>query len=180
MLLKPQDILVLLKLVLAGQSAWSYNRLALDLGMSPSEVHGAVRRALAARLALQHEAHITPNLRNLEEFLVYGLKYVFLPDRGELTRGLPTLHGAPPLKGRFAPSDEPLPVWPDREGDTRGTSFSPIYQSAPGAARRDPKLYELLVLVDAIRAGRVREREFAVSELKKRLREHGGQKTSKS
>jgi len=170
MTLKPQDVLVLLKLVLVGQSTWSYNRLALDLGMSPSEVHGAIRRALAARLALQDEGQMAPNLRNLQEFLVYGLKYVFVPDRGELTRGMPTLHGAPPLKGRFAPSDEPLPVWPDREGDSRGTSFSPIYQSAPGAARRDPELYELLVLVDAIRAGRLREREFAVSELKKRLR----------
>jgi len=178
MVLKPQDVLVLLKLVLAGQPTWSYNRLALDLGMSPSEVHGAVRRALAARLALQDEVRITPNLRNLEEFLVYGLKCVFVPDKGELTRGMPTMHGAPPLKGRFALSGEPLPVWPDHEGDTRGTSFFPIYQSAPGAARRDLKLYELLVLVDAIRAGRVREREFAVSEFKRRLREHGGRKTS--
>lgn len=173
MILKPQDILVLLKLVIAGRSAWSYNRLALDLGMSPSEVHGAVRRALAARLAVQDDGQITPNLRNLEEFLVCGLKYVFVPDRGDLTRGMPTLHGAPPLKGHFAPSDEPLSVWPDPEGEARGTSFSPIYQSAPGAACRDPKLYELLVLVDAIRAGHVRERVFATRELKKRLREHG-------
>ena len=180
MILKPQDVLVLLKLVLAGKSPWSYQRLAVDIGMSPSEVHAAIRRTRSARLTVHDTDQITPNLRNLEEFFVHGLKYVFVPDQGELTRGMPTLHGAPPLKGRFAPSDEPLPVWPDREGDTRGTSFSPIYQSAPGAARRDPKLYELLVLVDAIRAGRVREREFAVSELKKRLREHGGQKTFES
>ncbi len=30
---------------------------------------------------------------------------------------------------------------------------------------RDPKLYELLALVDAIREGRAREREIAIREL---------------
>jgi hypothetical protein len=51
----------------------------------------------------------------------------------------------------------------------RGTAFSPLYSAAPRAARSDPQLYELLVLVDAIRGGRARERDIAVKELKKRL-----------
>ena len=104
---------------------------------------------------------------------VYGIKYVFVPDRGGLTRGMPTVHAAPPLEDKFAPSDDPAPVWPDPEGKVRGTAFSPIYKAAPMAARRDKQLYELLVLVDAIRDGRAREREIAVTELRGRLRRYG-------
>lgn len=176
--LKAQDILVLLKLVAARRSTWSYNILAVELGMSPSEVHAALRRAVAARLAIQNDDKIVPNIRNLEEFLVYGMKYVFVPERGGLTRGVPTAHAAPPLKDKFAPSDEPAPVWPDPEGEVRGTAFSPIYKAVPAAARQDRQLYELLALVDAIRDGRAREREIAVAELKDRLRRYG--KTTES
>lgn len=51
-------------------------------------------------------------------------------------------------------------------------AFSPLYKSAPQAARRDEKLYELLALVDAIR-GRARERDLAARELRKRLERYG-------
>jgi hypothetical protein len=39
----------------------------------------------------------------------------------------------------------------------------------PKAALSDPHLYELLVLVDALRDGKARERDIAVKELTKRL-----------
>jgi hypothetical protein len=35
--------------------------------------------------------------RNLEEFLIHGLKYVFWAEQGEMTRGMPTAYAAPPL-----------------------------------------------------------------------------------
>jgi hypothetical protein len=40
---------------------------------------------------------------------------------------------------------------------------------APQAARHDLQLYEYLVLVDAIRGGRAREKERATTELRNRL-----------
>lgn len=169
MVLKPQDVLVVLKLIALGEQSWSYAWLAVQLGMSPSQLHSAVKRAIEAQLAVRKGEAIVPNIRNVEEFLVHGLKYVFVPERGELTRGIPTGHAAPPLDKHFAPSSEPPPVWPAAQGSVRGVAFSPLYSSAPGAARADPQLYELLVLVDAIRGGRARERELAVKELKKRL-----------
>ncbi|WP_294052795.1 hypothetical protein [Thiolapillus sp.] len=169
MVLKPQDVLVVLKLVALGRKRWSYAWLAVQLGMSPSQLHSAVKRALVARLAVRKGDEIVANIRNLEEFLVHGLKYVFVPEEGEMTRGIPTGHAAPPLKAHFLSDGEPPPVWPDPEGDIRGTAFSPLYRLAPRAARSDPDLYELLVLVDAIRGGRVREREIAVQEMKKWL-----------
>ena len=45
--------------------------------------------------------------------------------------------------------DEPPPVWPDPEGQVRGYEFSPLYSSVPHACKADPKLYELLALVEA-------------------------------
>jgi len=84
--LKPQDIVFLLKLVAIGKIPWSFNRLALDLEVSPSEVHAASKRALQARLAIKEGDAIGPNIRNLGEFLEHGIQYVFVPDRGELNR----------------------------------------------------------------------------------------------
>ena len=170
MILKPQDIMVLLKLVVIGDNDWAYNSLAVELGMSPSEVHSAIKRALSANLAIQKQDKIIPYLRNLEEFIVHGLKFVFAPERGEMVRGMPTAHAAPPIKDVFISDGEPPPVWPDPNGEVRGMSFSPLYKSVPKAARIDPELYELLVLVDGIRSGQARERDFAVKELKKRLK----------
>jgi len=173
MILKPQDILFLLKLVSVGKNPWSYNALAIELGMSPSEVHAAANRSLAAKLAVKDNQKIRLNIRNLEEFLLHGIQYVFVPERGSLSRGVPTSYAAAPLDSFIVADNEPPPVWPDPKGEVRGESFSPLYKSAPKAAKKDPKLYELLVLVDAIRGGRARERGFAMKELKKRLNKYG-------
>jgi hypothetical protein len=169
MVLKPQDVLVLLKLVALGSGRWSYNGLAADLGMSPSEVHAAVKRAVVARLAIPQDEMIRPARAALREFLAHGVPYAFVPERGALTRGMPTAHAAPPLRNELARSAELPPVWPDPEGEVRGLAFSPLYKAAPGAARKDPKLYELLTLVDAVRGGGARERALALKLLDKRL-----------
>lgn len=172
-MLKPQDIFVLLKLVAMEARSWSYAVLAVELGMSPSQLHGAIKRALAAQLAVRQGDRIVPNFRNLQEFLLHGLKYVFWAKRGELTRGMPTAHAAPPLAQILvATATEPPPVWPDPEGEVRGMAFAPLYKLAPKAARTDANLYELLALVDALRSGRAREREIAMKELKLRLARH--------
>jgi DNA-binding Lrp family transcriptional regulator len=169
MLLKPQDILVLLKLIAIKEAPWTYNQLALELGMSPSEVHAAVKRALRAHLAISIRDGIQANRSALEEFILHGIKYVFVPEMGEMTRGMPTIYSVDPLKDLLSGSAEPQPVWPDPMGEARGSSFSPLYKSVPHAARKDKTLYELLVLVDAIRGGRARERALATKEIKRRL-----------
>jgi hypothetical protein len=173
MILKPQDILVVLKLLAIGKRSWSYAWLAVQLGMSPSQLHAAVKRALEAQLAVRSGGDIVPNRRNLEEFLVHGIKYVFVPKRGDMTRGMPTAYAAQPLAEHIVAPDEPPPVWPTPNGVVRGLAFSPLYRLAPGAAQNDPLLYELLTLVDAIRGGRARERELGIKELKSRLEHYG-------
>lgn len=168
MSLKPQDILVVLKLTVRPGVDWSYPQLAVDLSMSASEVHSSVRRATLSGLLQDNDRH-TPNRKALLEFLVHGIKYVFPAERGGLTRGVPTAQAAPPLREHFAASDEPPPVWADPEGAVRGEAFEPLYRSVPKAARADQRLYEFLALVDALRGGRARERELAVKELRSRL-----------
>lgn len=174
MILKPQDVVVLLKLVALGDRPWTFQRLAVELSISQSEVHAAVNRAVAARL-MSDSASSTgrPLQRQLLEFLVHGVKYAFPPERGELTRGVPTGYAAPPLNSQIVGSNEPPPVWPYAEGNTRGYALAPLYRTVPEAALRDPELYQLLALVDAIRDGRARERSLAEKALEKRLRPKG-------
>src|SRR5436189_151391 len=128
--LRPQDVVVVLKLLASGTRTWTYSQLGEELSLSPSQVFRSVDRAEIARLLQQ------------------------LP--------------VPPLNQHFATSFEPPPVWPYADGSVRGTEFSPLYKNAPKAAS-DPKLYELLALVDAIRDGRAREREVAIRELTARI-----------
>jgi DNA-binding Lrp family transcriptional regulator len=165
--LKPQDVLVLLKLASRGDSSWSYPKLSVELGMSPSEVHASVRRATQA--GLLQEGTRAVNRAALLEFLVHAVKYVFPPERGGISRGLPTAHSAPPLRQRFRATSEMPTVWADPEGTVRGETLEPLYSSVPHAARADTDLYEWLALVDAVRAGRARERELATAELQRRL-----------
>ncbi len=167
MILKPQDILILLKVLSIAGEKWSYASLARDLRMSTSEIHAGIKRSCAARLMDSPQGR--PINKALEEFLVHGVKYAFPPDRGALTRGIPTGYAAPPLKDIISQPDEAPPVWPDPDGDTRGYEFSPLYKSVPAAARNDRTLYELLALVDALRDGKAREKDIAIKELKQRL-----------
>lgn len=167
MSLKPQDVLVLLRLAAQPGRDWTYPSLAADLAMSASEVHASVRRA--ARAGLFQQATRSVNRHALLEFLVHAVKYVFPAERGRVTRGIPTSYAAPPLRAHFRASSELPPVWPDPEGTVRGEGLEPLYRSAPKAARADPQLYEWLALVDAVRAGHARERELAAKELRSRL-----------
>lgn len=168
MILKPQDIVVLLKLIAVRSKDWSFASLAADLFMSPSEVHAAIKRATVARLF--DESRKSPVRKSLEEFLVHGVKYAYPPQQGALTRGIPTSYAAYPLNEMLTlgTNDVP-PVWPHPEGEVRGYEFSPLYKSVPSAALKDKELYAMLAIIDAIRDGRARERELAIKELLKRL-----------
>jgi hypothetical protein len=168
--LKPQDVVVALKLFGYPGGRPAISVVASDLRLSPSEVHGAIQRLRTSKLlhgpALKEEANISA----LEEFLIHGLKYAFPAKHGEVTRGVPTSYAAEPLKTEIVVSNDLPPVWPWRDGDTRGVGLEPLYKSVPYAALRDRALYQLLALLDAIRDGRARERNLAERDLSQRLR----------
>ncbi|MCP4695559.1 MAG: hypothetical protein GY862_01735 [Gammaproteobacteria bacterium] len=128
--------------------------------MSPSEVHQGLKRAQAARLVHVRGESRQPARQALLEFLVHGVKYVYPPERGSLTRGIPTAYAAPPLRELVTQGDDLPPVWPHPQGTAKGFQFAPLYKSVPQAALCDSRLYELLALLDAVRDGRAREKEL--------------------
>ena len=167
-MLKPQDLLVLLKLAAQRGQPWTYPSLAASVGVSVSETHASVKRAAAA--GLFSNATGQPANRRLLEFVVHGVPYVYHVDRGiPTTRGILTGFASPPLDGPAEYAYEALYVWPHPEGVHAGWSVSPLYRSAPVAALRDPALYALLALVDELRLGRARERNRAADLLASRL-----------
>jgi hypothetical protein len=166
-MLKPQDIVAILKVHSLQKASWTYSTLAQSLGMSASEVHAALSRCEAAGLYNGENRRILKQA--LLEFLVHGLRYVFYAQPGPLSRGLPTAHSAEPLKSKLVASPSEVYVWPDPQGIVRGQAIAPLYRSVPQAANNDPELYALLSLIDALRVGRVREQRLAVGELEKRI-----------
>jgi DNA-binding Lrp family transcriptional regulator len=163
---KSQDLLVALKMVSSGRKP--YAEMAKELGMSVGEVFAATKRAADAGL-------IDPKSKKcrasaLKEFLIHGVKYAFPVHRGSIVRGIPTSWAAAPLREQLHldPKD-PVPVWRDPHGTSRGYQIEPLFKSAPYAAQRDPDLYELLALVDALREGKARERALASEALEKKL-----------
>ena len=147
----------------------TYAGLATSLAMSSSEVHSAVKRAKLARLVNEPESRLSVDRRALIEFVIHGVKYAFPVERGTMTRGTPTSYAAPPMNSEFAPTSDPPPVWPHAEGKVRGLAFSPLSKNAPKAAKKDKELYELLALIDAVREGRARERQYAEKEIIARI-----------
>jgi hypothetical protein len=166
--LKPQDVVVLAKLLGYQGGRPSMAQVGIDLALSSSEVHAALKRLVASRLISNDLNEGRPLIESVEEFLVHGVKYVFPAKRGEVTRGMLTSFAAPPLSAEIAGSDLP-PVWPCAEGEHRGVALEPLYKTVPVAARRDIQLYEILTLVDALRDGRARERRLAEKHLVSRL-----------
>ena len=170
--LKPQDLLLALKFVALGEHPWQYGTLADSLGMGQGEAHSAAKRAQRAGLLILEDGRLVPMRRNMLEFVGHGIRYVFVPERGPIVRGIPTAWAAPPLAQMMASDESAKPVWPFDDGKVRGESFSPLYRSVPVAAQNDERLYELLALVDAIRGGRARERKMALDLFAKRLETH--------
>lgn len=160
--MKGQDILVLLKLVALDGKKFQIHPLAKELGMSPSELSSSIRRSIFAGLIdpIERRCHKAAFL----EFMLHGFQYVFPVRPGEITRGIPTAHSAPPLKEKILGKIDY--VWPFPEGKSRGQAIKPIYKSVPVAAQNDPALYTLLALADALRVGLARERKMATTIFK--------------
>ncbi|MFO7629950.1 MAG: hypothetical protein R6W06_10650 [Prochlorococcaceae cyanobacterium] len=168
--LRPQDLVVLLRLALDQGPAPTYAALGAELGMTASETHAAVERAVGAKLAIKGVDGKPSVLRAaLKSFVQHGARYSFPACQGGLTRGVPTGYAASPLKEQIRPGSDPPPVWPWKKGTARGIAFYPLYPSVPEAAARNPALGELLALFDAVRGGSTREQVLAVALLEKRL-----------
>jgi hypothetical protein len=165
--LRPQDLFILLKLACLPREGWTFASLGHDLGLSSSAIHRGLERAAMGGLYQQRQKDLVPGA--LIELLLHGARFVYPAARSGESRGLPTAWAAPPLAESLVFAREHAPVWPDAMGEVRGMAIEPLHPAVPDAARRDPRLWELLALFDAIRVGAPRERGLAGKMLEQRI-----------
>ncbi len=172
-MMKPQDVVVLAKLLSYGKQKrdWTQASLAQELCLSPSQVNYALKRLQVSRLIAPviraSEIKLVPITQSCEEFLIHGFKFVFPPEFGSMSRGIPTAYAAAPLNAIILAGDDPVPVWPSGEGTHRGVALMPLYHCVPRSIIKypDPFFYELLSLLDALRSGRARERNIGAEKI---------------
>ncbi len=163
--MRPQDLVILLKIATKGKENWYMKDLSQELNISASEISESLNRSMISGLIASDKRRLMKGA--LLEFLQYGLRYVFPQKPGSIVRGMPTAHSALPLSNLIQ-QNEPF-VWPWARGEHRGQGIEPLYPSVPEACHKDYRLYELLALTDALRLGKAREQSLAITELKKRL-----------
>jgi hypothetical protein len=185
--MKSQDVVILLKLVsleheerkggghprldVHREDPFSVRGLEASLGISKTEVNASINRSISSGLAVKdrNSGRPKPNRRNLCDFIVHGLKFVFPARPGAMTRGVPTAFAAPSLKSLLISAGEYIYVWPFAKGKAQGQSLEPLFKSVPEAVQKDERLYEYLALVDAIRIGNQRENGLAAARISERL-----------
>jgi hypothetical protein len=165
--MRPQDIVVLLKILSMQSQVWRNIDIAIALNLSPSEVSEALNRSKIAKLIDGKKKNV--HLSSLKEFLIYGLKYVFPVEPGAIVRGIPTAHSAPPISEAISQGGD-IYVWPYAKGDKRGQAIEPLYKTIPEVVQKDNSFYELLAITDTLRVGRAREIKIAIEELEKRMK----------
>lgn len=181
-MLKPQDVVILLKILSltarskgASYAPLSQNKLAVHLCMSVSEVNAGIKRLTLSKILGPIYRDGKPIFMPIKaaciELLVYGVKYFIPVELGSYTPGIPTSYAAPLFKKYILLGNDPIPVWPSADGNVHGLALEPLYRSVPNSVVQYPDqiFYELLVLVDAIRFGRTRERNIAINLLKEKI-----------
>ncbi len=173
-MLKPIDLLVGLKIVTSDVN-WTQMGVASELCLSSSQVNSAIKQLLDSGLLAKVNDKPFPVLAAIEEFIIFGMKYCFPAKLGALTVGVPTAYAAEPLSQQIMPGNDPIPVWPYADGKKRGVAIEPLHKNVPKslALSPDENLQEILILIDALRIGRARERNLATEFLRKKFKEIG-------
>ena len=131
--MRPQDIVVLLKIVALKQDDWYNSDLAFSLKISPSEISEVLNRCKIAGLIDSKKRKV--NINSFSEFLVYGLKYVFPTEPGAIVKGIPTAHSAPPIN-KLISSGTDVYVWSYAKGTHRGQAIEPLYKTIPQIVKK--------------------------------------------
>jgi DNA-binding Lrp family transcriptional regulator len=169
--LDSKDFLIILEMAFSGNGkVWTYQNMADGLGLSPSQVHASVGKLLVSGLLNGEGLKAKVNREALADFIVHGARYEFPPVKGAPCRGILTGASSKIFDPQQLVQEEDIPwVWPSARGEARGTSLAPIHPCVPEAILHDPNLHEALVYFDALRVGKVREREVAEAFFRGRL-----------
>ena len=163
--MRPQDVVILLKIVSKEDSDWLNKDLANELFLSPSEISESINRSKIAGLISSDGKKV--HRQSLLEFIHHGLHYVFPVIPEGPSSGMRTAHSHPIMQEQFHSNQ--IYVWPDIEGTSFGLSIVPLYKDVVKAIKIDSKLYTLLALIDVLRIGRVREINYSLPILKQMI-----------
>ncbi|MCF2486670.1 hypothetical protein [Dyadobacter sp. CY347] len=163
--MRPQDIVILLKILLAEKESWQYRDLSASLLISVSEIAESLNRSHLAGLIDVTKKKV--HRLSIMEFIKYGLHYVFPQRPGAIVTGIATAHSHPFYQTHF--ESEIDYVWEHENGDLRGQAIQPLYKGLAAAALQDEQLYKMLAGIDIIRVGKAREKKFAIAELEKAI-----------
>lgn len=177
-MLKAQDILILIRLLLAQKrgEVGGYQSLSVWTGVSLSECHAAVGRLARAGLVQSDLAGSSAGFSWVvsaslsREFLEHALKFIFPLQVGAEQRGILTGTQVPGVNEKPAGVIESEKwVWPSAVGETRGMAVIPIYRSVPKAALQDADLHQAMAALDLARSSQARLRRLGLEWLQTRL-----------
>ncbi len=160
--MRPQDVVLLLKLIIDGGEENKIKELSSKLFISASEISESLNRSAISGLLLPDTR--TVNKEPFLKFLEHGLQYVFPAQLGPVRNGYFTAHSESSLYLSFS-SEEKL-VWADEQGKERGQTILPLYPTVVKTIKKDRLLYKLLALCDIIRIGDASDKNKAVWHLR--------------
>lgn len=164
--MRPQDIVILLKIVGKGSRPWFNKELAEELHISTGEITYSLNRSRLARLINEDKRKV--HVQSLLEFIQFGLPYVFPIEPGGPSLGLPTAHSHPLMQKMF--KSEQIYVWPEATGNYSGISVPTLYPGQVMAAKKEENLYAMLAIIDVLQIGRTREVNHAIPLLKQLIK----------
>lgn len=164
--MRPQDIVILSKIICNGDTHWQNKDLAEALHISPSEISESLNRSMLAGMINDQKRKVLR--QSFLEFILYGFHYVFPALPGSMANGIYTAQSHPWMSKQFRA--EIQYVWPYPRGEVRGLAIEPLYPAVVYAVQNDEQLYKMLALMDVLRVGKARELKVAVSELEKMIR----------
>jgi DNA-binding Lrp family transcriptional regulator len=174
MILNKIDVMVLCKVLVFKNQEKSINQISKELELSPSQAFRSIMKL--REYDLLYAETLKPNPSEVLNFLKYAVRYICPAKMTERAKGVPTGYSFPGFKKRFH-SKEPL-VWD--VGGSRynkvcsGRGVQPIEKRIVEASLVDKALYEVASLVDMLRVGKNREKEFAYDRLQQSLLENHG------
>jgi hypothetical protein len=164
--LKPQDVVLLVKLLSLKKEDWRQIDLAISLKLSQSEIAKALARLAKAGLIFEKRVNRSAAL----EFILHAIKYIFPAEVGALSTGVPTAFSSPMHKKMVVHDTNDIYVWPSPRGSKRGQVIKPFYPELAEAALEDDEFYGLMSAIEILRIGRTRERDLAASYLERKIK----------
>jgi hypothetical protein len=165
-----RDVLALLGLVRhSSEQGWTVQSLAKELRLPPMTLQRALMRLDETPVYDAERRRL--NWSATTAFFEHALPFVAPVRLGAPTRGIATAWAAPPLSDAIGAGGDLPPVWPYSDGQVRGLALPPLHGAALVLAASDAWMYEMLALVDGIRAGDARVRALASDLLRERLDE---------